>query len=123
MEPSSLRRPQQAKEENTMARSIRVLYQGVQGRVSCNFNWPPIKENSAVVITAAEWAPSGGIFGPTVGRPRIGEANVYVTNIGPHDPEGASGGVEFYLHVDSPSPLDVIVTISVLEDVEQFEVA
>jgi hypothetical protein len=43
-----------------------------------------------------------------------------VTNIGPHDPEGGSGGVEFHLHVDFPSPLDVIVTISVLEDVEDF---
>ena len=103
-----------------MARSIRVLYRGAQGRVRRNFNWPPINKNSAIVITAAEWAFSGGIFGPTAGRPHLGEANVYVTNIGPHDPEGGDGGVEFHLHVDSPSPLDVIVTISVLEDVENF---
>lgn len=102
-----------------MARSIRILYRGVQGRVRRNFNWPPINKNSAVVITAAEWAFAGGVFG-TAGRPNLGEANVYVTNVGPHDPEGASGGVEFHLHVDFPSPLDVIVTISVLEDVEDF---
>src|SRR5215213_5049310 len=101
-----------------MARSIRVLYRGVQGRVRRNFNWPPITKSSAVVITAAEWAPAGGIFGLTVGRPNLGEASVYVTNIGPHDPEGGSGGVEFHLHVDWTSPLDVIVTISVLDDVE-----
>jgi hypothetical protein len=106
----------------TMARSIRILYRGVQGRVRRNFNWPPITKKSAVVITAAEWALSGGIFGPTVGRPNLGEANVYVTNIGPHDPEGGSGGVEFHLHVDWNSPLDVIVTISVLEDFEDFVV-
>jgi hypothetical protein len=100
-----------------MARSIRILYRGVQGRVRRNFNWDPIKQNSAVVITAAEWGAFGGIFG-AAGRPRLGEANVYVTNVGPHDPEGGAGGVEFHLHVEWPSPLDVVVTISVLEDVE-----
>jgi hypothetical protein len=105
-----------------MARSIRILYRGVQGRVRENFNWAPINKNSAVVITAAEYALAGGIFG-TAGRPHLGEANVYVTNIGPHDPEGGDGGVEFHLHVDSPSPLDVIATISVLEDVEGFVTA
>jgi hypothetical protein len=105
-----------------MARSIRVLYRGVQGRVRRNFNWEPITEKSAVVITAAEWHLSGGIFG-TDGRPLLGEANVYVTNIGPHDPEGGTGGVEFHLHVDWSAPLDVIVTITVLEDVEAFVTA
>jgi hypothetical protein len=106
-----------------MARSIRILYRGVQGRVRRNFNWPPITAKSAVVITAAEWSPAGGLFGVTVGRPNLGAANVWVTNIGPHDPEGGSGGVEFHLHVDWPSPLDIIVTISVLEDIENFVVA
>jgi hypothetical protein len=109
-------------EDKQMARSIRILYQGVQGRVRRNFNWPPITEKSAVVITAAEWAPAGGIFGLTVGRPNLGDANVYVTNIGPHNPEGGSGGVEFHLHADFGSPLNVIVTISVLEDIEDFVV-
>ena len=105
-----------------MARSIRVLYRGVQGRVRRNFNWPPINKNSAVVITAAEYALAGGVFG-AAGRPLLGEASVYVTNIGPHDPEGGAGGVEFHLHADWTSPLDVIVTISVLEDVEDFVTA
>jgi hypothetical protein len=103
-----------------MARSIRILYRGVRGRVRLNHNWLPITEKSAVVITAAEWATPGGIIAPTVGRPSLREANVYVTNIGPHDPEGGTGGVEFYLHVDGDSPVDVIVTISVLDDVEDF---
>lgn len=106
-----------------MARSIRILYRGVQGRVRRNFNWSPISEKSAVIITAAEWRPDGGILGATSGRPLLGEANVYVTNIGPHDPEPGIGGVEFHLHVDWDSPLDVIVTISVLEDIEDFVVA
>jgi hypothetical protein len=45
-----------------MARSIRILYRGVQGRVRRNFNWPPITEKSAVMITAAEWRSDGGIW-------------------------------------------------------------
>ncbi|HSV67764.1 MAG TPA: hypothetical protein VLJ59_17930 [Mycobacteriales bacterium] len=64
--------------------------------------------------------PAGGIFGVLEGRPHLGEANVYVTNVGPHDPEGGDGGVEFHLHADSDSPLDVVVTISVLDDIENF---
>ena len=106
-----------------MAQSIRIIYRGRQGRSRHNFNWPPIHAGSAIVITAAEWAPSGGLFPPTIGRPLLGEANVYVTNVGPHGPEGGTGGVEFHLHVDWPSPLDVAVTISVLEDVEQVVLA
>jgi hypothetical protein len=79
-----------------------------------------LPKRSAVLITAAEWSFAGGIFGSTEGRPNLGEANVYVTNIGPHDPEGGPGGVEFHLHVDWGSPLNVIVTISVLDDIEEF---
>jgi hypothetical protein len=103
-----------------MARSIRVLYQGVQGRVRRNVNWSAITEKSAVIITAAEWSPSGGIFGVLDGRPNLGEANVFVTNVGPHDPEGGDGGVEFHLHVENSFPLDVIVTITALDPVEDF---
>jgi hypothetical protein len=107
-----------------MARSIRVLYRGEQGTSRKNFNWDPINLDSAVVITAAEFTPSFGGFGggpKTLGRPLLGLANVYVTNVGPHGVAGAeAGGVEFLLHVDWDSPLDVIVTISVLEDIDEF---
>src|ERR1700730_9864231 len=105
-----------------MARSIRVLYQGQKGQIRKNFNWPPIKLDSAVIITAAEFTPSfgGPMGGPkTLGRPNLGLANVYVTNVGPHGDGGEAGGVEFFLHVDFDSPLDVIVTITVLEDIEE----
>ena len=106
-----------------MARSIRVFYPQTQGRVRKNFNWPPINLDSAVIITAAEFRPQfGGLFAGVVtpGRPHLGEANVYVTNIGPHGAGGEAGGVEFHLHVDHNQPLDVIATITVLENVEQF---
>ena len=106
------------------ARSIRVLHRGQQGTIRHNFNWPPINLDSAVVITAAEFAPQFGGFGggpKTLGWPLLGAANVYVTNVGPHGVPGVeAGGVEFLLHVDWPSPLDVIVTITVHEDIEEF---
>ena len=107
-----------------MSRSVRVLYRGVKGRVRRNFNWPPINLDSAVVVTAAEFTPRfGGLGGrpQTLGRPLLGDANVWVTNVGPHGEEGVeAGGVEFHLHVDFPNPLDVVVTITVHDDIEEF---
>jgi hypothetical protein len=104
-----------------MARSIRIIYRNVQGRVRRNVNFDAITERSAVIVTAAEWSagPNPDPFDAPPGRPLLGEANVYVTNIGAHDPEGGSGGVEFHLHVDWDSPLHVLVTITVLEDIER----
>jgi hypothetical protein len=104
-----------------MSRSIRVLYHNLQGRCTINFNWGPITKRSAVIITAAEWRAGTDPFDST-GRPLLGAANVYVTNIGPHDPEGATGGVEFCVHVDWDSPLNIQVTITVLDEIETFMV-
>lgn len=105
-----------------MAQSIRVLYRGQKGTIRKNINWPPIKLDSAVLVTAAEFTFQEGLMGgpKTLGRPHLGAANVYVTNIGPHNPEGGSGGVEFLLHVDWDSPLDVVVTVTVQEDILEF---
>jgi hypothetical protein len=91
------------------------------GRVRRNQNFAPIRERSAVIVTAARWKSAGGVFGAE-GRPHLGEANVYGTNIGPHDPEPDVGGVEFHVHAESATPIDVMVTITVLEDVESFSV-
>lgn len=101
-----------------MARSIRLLYKNVRGRTRQNFNWEGLTESSAVVITAAEWKAGTDPFDSPPGRPHLGEANVYVTNVGPHDPEGGPGGVEFHLHVDWDSPLNVVVTITDLGPIE-----
>ena len=85
----------------------------------------PINLDSAVIITAAEFTHQfdGPFGGPkTLGRPNLGEASVYVTNVGPHGQAGVeTGGVEFHLHQDFPQPLDVVVTITVLEDIESFD--
>ena len=69
-----------------------------------------------MVITAAMFQFSGGISGVD-GRAVVGpagrEPNVYVTNIGPHGtPGGEAGGVEFLLHAESSSPVDVMVTFT-----------
>lgn len=105
-----------------MSRSIRIIYRNQQGRSWKNWNWDAITKRSAVVISAAEWSAGRDPYDST-GRPVPGAANVYVTNIGPHDPEGGTGGVEFCLHVDWFRPLHVQVTITVLEPIEQILVA
>jgi hypothetical protein len=48
----------------------------------------------------------------------LGDASVWVSNIGPHRNEfiGAVGGVEYHLHVDFDSPIDVAITITVEDD-------
>jgi hypothetical protein len=104
-----------------MARSTRFILRGIQGRHRQNFNWQPIRQNSAVLITACEFQFAGGIFG-SAGRPHLGEADVWITNIGPHDPEGGDGGVEFHVHTTSATPIDVMVTVTVLDDVESTDV-
>lgn len=104
-----------------MSRSFRLIYRNQQGRCRKNHNWDAITRRSAVLVTAVEWRAGRDPY-DTTGRPHPGEANVYVTNIGPHDPEGDTGGGEFYLHVDWGSPLDVQVTITVFDPIERFEV-
>ncbi len=103
-----------------MSRTIRVLYRGLQGRAVMNFSCPPITAKSAVVISAAEAIDIsngvGNFNGPEFDwAPHRGDADVYVTNIGPFD-----GHVEFILHVNWHAPLDVLVDIIVLDNREQF---
>lgn len=107
--------------------SIRVFYRAQKGTSRHNFNWAPINLDSAVIITAAEFKPDFGLRFPgpikTLGRPHLGAANIYVTNVGAHGPEPEIGGVEFLLHVDWDHPLDVAVTITVLDNIAEFHQA
>lgn len=107
-----------------MTQSIRVLYRNVKGRERHNYNWPPINERSAILVTAAEWSwgdsgldPDTLVFAPQMGRTHLGEADVFVTNIGVHRPEGGDGGVEFFLHANHDFPIDVVVTITVFDEI------
>lgn len=103
-----------------MARTIRILYRGQRGRQRKNFNWgisPPITKRSVVVMSAAEASVQTGTIGGIENATsfHLGDADVYVTNVGPHD-----GGVEFILHVNWGSPLDVLVDLTVMDPYEQF---
>lgn len=109
-----------------MTRSTRIIFRNMQGRTRHNYNWDAISQETAVVMTAAMWQFSGGISGAT-GRPVLGpegqEPNVYVTNIGPHgSPGGEPGGVEFLLHTESSGPVDVLITFTVFDPVEDLEI-
>jgi len=101
-------------------RTIRLFYRAKKGRVRANFNWgisPPITKKSVVVMTAGEASVDpNSIFGlEEAASFNLGDADVYVTNVSPHN-----GGVEFILHVNWGSPLDVMVTLTVLDDYDQF---
>jgi hypothetical protein len=105
-----------------MSRTVRILYRAQRGRIRKNFNWgiqPPITKKSVVIMSAAEAVVTPGLFGPeeqTVFN--LGDADVFVTNASPHE-----GGVEFILHVNWGSPLDVLVDLTVLDPYEQFHAA
>ena len=106
-----------------MAQSYRYIRRGVHGRVGENFNWPGvITARSVVHVTAGEvkigttqlqqTPPVQDFFY------HLGDASVWVSNISPHKNEFTSdpGGVEFFLHVDFDSPIDVGITITVEDD-------
>ncbi|RWM92902.1 MAG: hypothetical protein EOR84_18930 [Mesorhizobium sp.] len=104
-----------------MARSIRIFYSNMRGVTRINFNWPAINIKSAVIIAAAEW--QSGPLGPSLDgshRPHLGAAPIWVSNVGAHGLGDEAGGVEFLLHVDWNTPLNVMVTITVLDDIEDF---
>jgi hypothetical protein len=107
-----------------MAKSVRYIYRGAQGRIPLNFNWPEmIKSAQAVVHITASEIKAGSRT--TVGRVNQdfiywrGDADVFVTCIAPHfnsHSGGEPGGVEFALHVNWNYPLDVAITITVEDE-------
>jgi len=104
-----------------MTQSVRAFYRGIKGRAELNLDWAPITIDSAVAITAAEWlAPADPGYVLAEQRPHLGDATIWVSNVGPHGGPNEPGGVEFALQVDWGDPLDVMVTITVFDPVEQF---
>lgn len=118
-----------------MSTSVRFVRRGVRGRVPMNFNMPGIiRSGQAVVhVTAGEVVLGGepsvviGPGGTTVEqtfRYNLGAADIWVSNVSPHFNQhfpGEPGGVEFILHVDWDSPLNVAITITV-EDQTPVEI-
>ena len=105
-------------------KSHRVFFRQQQGRIPKNVNLEgfDITRRSVVAITAGQFVSGGPVFDQDV-RLTVHGPDVYVTNICPHGPEGGPGGVEFMLHVDSDTPIDVAVTISVFEPWDSFHLA
>jgi hypothetical protein len=105
-----------------MAQSHRQFFKQVSGRVAHNINLDGfnITRRSAILVTAAPCDLGGGdFFDPDI-RLNVHGPDVRVTNIVPHGPQGGAGGVEWILNVDSPTPVDVAVTITLFEPWESF---
>ncbi|MFC5667544.1 hypothetical protein ACFP3U_31810 [Kitasatospora misakiensis] len=102
-----------------MSRSARVFIRNFQGRAAHNLNLPGFKitPKSAVLATAGLWEPGDGFFDPNV-RLRVHGPDVFVTTVVPHGSDDEAEGVEFMLHADSPTPVNVAVTITVFEEFE-----
>ena len=74
-----------------MSQSTRIIYRNLRGRTGHTFNRAALNRCSAVILTAAQWH---RVVPPNPddpwGRPHLGDADVYVPNIGRNDPEGAT---------------------------------
>ncbi len=104
-----------------MSRSARFVKRGVQGVIRENWFWDGVIDAFSVVhITAGEV----GVGASEFLRPgvkgqdffyKLGAASIWVSNVCPHKNSftGQTGGVEFLLHEDWDSPLDVAITVTV----------
>jgi hypothetical protein len=73
-----------------------------------------LRGNSVVLVTACEYRPSQGSEFADLDHDRVvGPANVWVSNIAPHD--GDPSGVTFVVNVDSDYPIPISTDITVLD--------
>ena len=85
-----------------------------------NFNWNNvIFDGSVVHIAACEWAPESHLQGAPPGKKFQGQATIYVKNVVVHGGDTYTGGVQFYLQIDWPNPLNVVTDITVFDPAEQ----
>ena len=96
-----------------MPQTIRKFWGPFRGRVTLNYNWPAINQDSVVLISAAEYQTST----PASNEHRfIGAASITVSNIAPHGPPfDPNHGVTFVVNVDWGSPLPIVTDITVLD--------
>ena len=92
-----------------MPQTIRKYWGAFKGRVTLNYNWPAIDQDSVVMVTASEYNPAHVRF--------IGAASITVANIAPHGPPfDPNHGVTFVVNVGWGSPLNIVTDITVLDN-------
>jgi hypothetical protein len=83
-----------------------------------HFTSPRITQQSIVLISATEATDlSESAFGsdPSAFSYVLGAADVYTTNVSPRN-----GGVDYILHVDWPTGLNIAVDICVFDPADEF---
>jgi hypothetical protein len=92
-----------------MPQTIRKYWGAFHGRVTLNYNWPAIDQDSVVLITASEYNNNHVRF--------IGAASITVANIAPHGPPfDPNHGVTFVVNVDWGSPLNIVTDITLFDN-------
>jgi hypothetical protein len=100
-----------------MSQTIRVFWPPENGEFNQNFNWPPINDNSVVLVTASEYDPAAPPDADGSAKRFVGAAQINVFNVAPHGPPSDSNkGVTYMMNVNWPTPLNVCVDITVLDD-------
>ena len=97
----------------TMAQTIRKYWGPLQpGRISLNYNWAAINQDSVVLVSASEFS----IQNPPSDEYRfLGGASITVENVVPHGPPyDPNHGVTFIVNVTWGSAINVVTDITVL---------
>jgi hypothetical protein len=91
------------------------------GRHRQNIQIQGVNTTSVAIVTAAEYSvelvPANH---PNERRRKLGDANVWVSNVSVHGDDGTStNGVEFIINVDFPHPLFIVVDVTILDVIAQ----
>jgi hypothetical protein len=103
-----------------MAFSHRQFIRNLSGRkaFNLNLNGVEVTRRSVALVTAAPCDLGDGMD-PDI-RLRVHGPDVWVSNVVPHGPEGGPGGIEYVITVAGDEPVDVAVTLTVLEPWDSF---
>jgi hypothetical protein len=101
-------------------RTARLYFsQAFKGRRRQNVQFAGVNTSSVAIVTAAEYFPERVPPNHPNERVRnLGDANVWVSNVGVHGDDGTStNGVEFIINVDNSSPIFIVVDVTILDAV------